>query len=119
MSRGSSLVTSQVTNRSLFVVANIVLSKIHPLNRIAPSNVRFVPQFIGVLSADTLIHTGDLARATGGDERLDQDLVNRALTAMTPMAADLSRSGAFAAAIDLPADADPQTRLLGMTGRRA
>lgn len=78
-----------------------------------------VEAFIGFIKADTLIHTWDLARAVGGDERLDPQLVDQVYAAMSPMAAMLAGSGVFGPAVPVSDTADSQTRLLGLTGRTA
>ncbi len=72
----------------------------------------------GLLCGDTLFHTWDLARATGQDETLDEAACARALAEMEPMDQGMRRSGMFGPAIDPPADADVQTRLLCFGGRR-
>ncbi len=70
-----------------------------------------------LLCADTLIHTWDLARATGQDERLDPEGVSTALGFLLPIDEAIRRPGGFSAKIDPPADADEQTRLLNFCGR--
>lgn len=67
---------------------------------------------------DVLVHTWDLARATGQDERLDPDEVHRQLVAMEPLDEVLRASGHYGPKVDVPADADEQTRLIAFTGRR-
>ena len=70
-----------------------------------------------LVCADTLVHTWDLARATGQDERLDPDAVARASDFLVPLDDNLRRPGAFAAKIEPPAGADAQTKLLNFAGR--
>jgi uncharacterized protein (TIGR03086 family) len=71
------------------------------------------------LFMDTLIHGWDIARATGQATRLDADLV----TACIPIAQQITKmargSGVFGEELPVSADADPQTRLLALVGRRA
>ena len=67
---------------------------------------------------DVLVHTWDVARATGLDERLDPDLVREMLTGVEPMDAMLRSSGQYGARVEVPADADEQTRLIAFTGRQ-
>ena len=67
---------------------------------------------------DILVHTWDLARATGLDEELDADEVHRLLEGMEPMDEVLRQSGHFGPRVDVPADANEQTRLIAFTGRR-
>lgn len=72
-----------------------------------------------LLCADTLIHTWDLARATGQDEDLDPVAVQQAMEFLGPIDEALRRPGGFAAKIEPPAGADPQTRLLNFAGRHS
>ena len=67
---------------------------------------------------DVLVHTWDLARATGLDEALDANEVHRLVETMESLFEDLRASGQFGARVDVAADADDQTRLLAFTGRR-
>ncbi len=66
---------------------------------------------------DVLVHTWDLARATGLDETLDPDEVHRLLTQMEPMDEVMRKGDAFGPKVEVPADADEQTRLIAFTGR--
>lgn len=66
---------------------------------------------------DTLIHTWDLARATGQDEALDPDAVAQAIESLFPIDDVIRRPGGFGPKIDPPPDADDQTRLLNFAGR--
>jgi uncharacterized protein (TIGR03086 family) len=66
---------------------------------------------------DVFLHTWDLARATGQDERLDPDRCAAVLEAMLPLDDVLRRSGQFGPRVTVPEDADAQTRLLAFIGR--
>ena len=70
-----------------------------------------------LLCTDTLLHTWDLARATGQDDSLDAEAVTRAREFLGPIDEAIRRPGGFAAKIDPPAGADEQTRLLCFCGR--
>jgi len=70
-----------------------------------------------LLCADTLIHTWDLARATGQPEALDQGAVEKAAQFLTPIDEAIRRPGGFAAKIEPAQEADAQTRLLNFAGR--
>jgi uncharacterized protein (TIGR03086 family) len=70
-----------------------------------------------IVTGDVLIHTWDLARATGGDERLDPVEVHRMFEGMAPMDEALRWSGHFGPKVDVAADAAEQDRLLAFTGR--
>lgn len=71
-----------------------------------------------ILSSDVLVHTWDLARAVGGDERLDQDAVAQAYKGLQPMDAMLRRPGVFGPKVEPPEGADLQTEFLCFLGRR-
>lgn len=69
-------------------------------------------------TSDVFMHTWDLARATGQDERLDPAKCAELLAGMEPMEELIRSSGQYGARVEVPADADVQTRLLGFIGRR-
>ena len=71
-----------------------------------------------LVTGDLLIHTWDLARATGLDERLDAEAVHRMYEGMLPMDEVLRQSGQFGPRVEVPDDADEQTKLLAFSGRR-
>jgi uncharacterized protein (TIGR03086 family) len=66
---------------------------------------------------DVLIHTWDLARATDQDPDLDRDEVTTMLDGMEPVADTLVASGHYAPPVEVSPDADPETRLIALTGR--
>jgi uncharacterized protein (TIGR03086 family) len=68
---------------------------------------------------DLLVHTWDLARTVGADERLDEDSVQRAYDAVKPMDAMIRRPKVFGPKLDPPPEADLQTEFLYFLGRRA
>lgn len=73
-----------------------------------------------VLANDLVIHTWDLARAVGRDERLDADEVRAFLTFLPQFPEEAIRQPeVFGPALQPPADADEQTRLLAFVGRKA
>lgn len=67
---------------------------------------------------DVLVHTWDLARATGQDEALDPDEVHAMLVGMEPMDEALRASGHYGPKVEVPPEADEQTRLIAFTGRQ-
>lgn len=69
------------------------------------------------VTGDVLLHTWDLARATGGDERLDPDEVHRMLVGMVPLDDMLRASGQYGARVVVPEDADEQSQLIAFIGR--
>jgi uncharacterized protein (TIGR03086 family) len=68
-------------------------------------------------TADVFMHTWDLARATGQDETLDAEKCAAMLAGMEQMDEMLRASGQYGPRVDVPADADVQTRLIGFIGR--
>lgn len=76
-----------------------------------------VDDMIGYNVGDTTIHTWDVARALGVDDRLDADLVAASLAALEPVADAMRGPGVFGQAMFIDAAADAQTRLLGLVGR--
>lgn len=70
------------------------------------------------MTADAAVHAWDLSRAIGADERLPADLVKFTVREFTPYAADLEKTGLFAAPVEPPPGADVQTKLLSLLGRR-
>jgi uncharacterized protein (TIGR03086 family) len=69
-------------------------------------------------TGDVLVHTWDVARAAGLDETLDPDEVHRMYAAMEPMDEVLRASGHYGPRVDVPPDADEQTKLIAFTGRQ-
>ncbi len=70
------------------------------------------------LAADLLVHGWDLARATGGDEKLDPELVAAVAAWFEANESHYRRAGAIAARPPVPPGADQQTVLLAAFGRR-
>ena len=67
--------------------------------------------------SDVFMHTWDLARATGQDDRLDPDFCAQLLSGMEPIEQLLRSSGQYGPRVKVPYGADTQTRLLGFIGR--
>ena len=73
---------------------------------------------LGMYTADTLIHTWDLARAIGVDVELDQDLLQRTWDGMVPMEEVLRRPDVFGPAVEIDDDAPMQDRAMAWFGRQ-
>jgi uncharacterized protein (TIGR03086 family) len=69
-------------------------------------------------TSDVFLHTWDLARATGQDERLDPERCERLLSGMVAMDEALRSSGHYGPKVEVPEDADVQTRLVAFIGRK-
>jgi uncharacterized protein (TIGR03086 family) len=67
--------------------------------------------------SDVFMHTWDLARATGQDERLDPETCADLLAGMQPIEELLRTSGQYGPRVAVPEDADVQTRMLAFIGR--
>jgi uncharacterized protein (TIGR03086 family) len=70
-----------------------------------------------IYTNDVFLHRWDLARATGQDETLDPDKCAQMLEAMLPMDEALRQSGQYGPRVEVPEDADVQTKLLAFIGR--
>ena len=70
-----------------------------------------------IYTSDVFMHTWDLARATGQDERLDPERCAGMYQGMLPMDDMLRASGQYGPRVPVPDDADAQTKLLGFIGR--
>lgn len=68
-------------------------------------------------TGDVFMHTWDLARATGQDDRLDEDFASTILTGVEPMDELLRTSGQFGPRVPVADDADATDRLMGFIGR--
>ena len=71
-----------------------------------------------IVSSDVLLHTWDLARATGLDETLDPDEVHRMWEGMEPMDEPLRNSGHYGPRVSVPDDANEQAKLIAFIGRQ-
>jgi uncharacterized protein (TIGR03086 family) len=68
-------------------------------------------------TGDVFLHSWDLARATGQDDTLDPARCAYMLEGMEPMDQVLRDSGQYGPKVEVPADADVQTRLIAFIGR--
>jgi len=79
-----------------------------------------VGQIIGqFVTMDVLVHTWDLARAVGADERLDEGSVCQAYEALKPMDVIIRQPYVFGPKLEPPLGADLQAEFLCFLGRRA
>ena len=77
-------------------------------------------QVFGFRIGDLLVHSWDLSRAVGGDERLPEDVVAHVYAELQPMEPIIADIGVFGSGPSggVGEDSDIQTRLLDLTGRR-
>jgi uncharacterized protein (TIGR03086 family) len=75
-------------------------------------------EYLAQLTCDFVVHSWDLARGIGADDRLDPDMVQWVDDIARPQGAMLQASGLFDPPIDVDVDADQQTRLLAFFGRK-
>lgn len=71
-----------------------------------------------IYTGDVFMHRWDLARATGQDETLDPEKCAVMLEGMLPLDEVLRQSGQYGPRVEVPDDADVQTKLLAFIGRR-
>lgn len=77
-----------------------------------------VADYCAEMVLDAVVHSWDLARGIGADDRLPAQLVEFALARVLPKADEFAGSGLFGEPVEVPEDADDQTRLLAILGRR-
>lgn len=70
-----------------------------------------------LVTPDVFLHSWDLARASGQPVALDPDYCTALLTGMEGIEEMLRSSGHYGQRVDVPADADVQTRLIAFIGR--
>lgn len=76
-------------------------------------------EYMNQVLMDHLIHAWDVARAVGADERLDPEAVEHCYASAKAEEEAIRGSGAYGNQVPVPEDADTQTKLLAMLGRRA
>jgi uncharacterized protein (TIGR03086 family) len=88
-----------------------------------PGRLSFEDAVNMTCTPDVLIHTWDLARATGLDERLDPGEVHRQLAGIEHMPPEIDaamrNSGHYGPRVAVADDSDEQTRLLAFMGRKS
>jgi uncharacterized protein (TIGR03086 family) len=75
-------------------------------------------EYVFQMTMDLHLHAWDLATALGADDTIDADSVSMLLPRLAPMVEVLAGSGMFAPPVPVEDDADEQTRLLAVLGRR-
>ena len=73
--------------------------------------------YVAQVTADTFVHTWDLARAVGGDEQLDTADVEWTTRVLGPVVDRFRAAGVFGVLREVDPDADALTRLLALVGR--
>jgi uncharacterized protein (TIGR03086 family) len=71
-----------------------------------------------ICTPDVIVHSWDLARATGLDETLNPEDVHRLLVTIEPLGDALEQSGQYGPRVAVPDGSSEQTRLLALVGRR-
>jgi uncharacterized protein (TIGR03086 family) len=74
-------------------------------------------EYLGQITSDLVIHSWDLARAVGANDRIDAGLVGFVNDFLGPQVDAWRSAGAFGPAVDAAPDADAQAKLLAQTGR--
>jgi uncharacterized protein (TIGR03086 family) len=74
-------------------------------------------RLVPALSQDVLVHTWDLARAVGADDRLGADLCEAFAARLPADPGALAATGMYDTAVEVGSNADPQSRLLALVGR--
>lgn len=74
--------------------------------------------YLWQMTSDLAVHAWDLARGISADDDLDPELCQALYDHVQPDIESWRTGGLFAEAVPVAADADIQTRLLGIMGRR-
>jgi uncharacterized protein (TIGR03086 family) len=86
--------------------------------RFGPAGEHTVPDAVDrFVTPDVLVHTWDVARATGQDEALDPEVCEATLVGFQAMGEMLVQSGHFGAAVPIVDDAPLHLRLVAASGR--
>lgn len=75
--------------------------------------------YVAEVVSDQIIHTWDLASSIGTGETLPDDILGFAGATLRPLAEMWRKGGALGPPVDVGDDADEQTKLLALLGRRA
>lgn len=75
--------------------------------------------YLDEMLTDLAVHGWDLARGIGVEDDIDPATVDRLLVEWSTRTDELAAGPLFAGPLEVPADADQQTRLLALLGRRA
>jgi uncharacterized protein (TIGR03086 family) len=111
--RRESCAASVAAQQEAFAAADPGTPVQHMIGRIPAA------QFLAMRIGDVLVHTWDLCRAVGADERIPPELVAAGLAIFEPQAARIGSIGMFGKGPEgAPEPADDQQRLLQLTGRR-
>ena len=83
-----------------------------------PLGPRTVEQLLGIALVEPVVHTWDLATATGRPADLDPDAVRALLPGVLALGGQLQATGMYASPVPVSDDAPAQDRLLAALGRR-
>jgi len=83
-----------------------------------PGVVEKTGPLLGIAFTDQLVHGWDLAKATGQDATIPDDLARAAFAMIDGQLTDERRGNGFKPAVSVADDASPQERLLAYTGRQ-
>ncbi len=94
------------------------LAGVSPAASVAtPLGPRTVEQLLGLALVEPVVHSWDLATATGQPADLDPEAVRALLPGVLALGAQLQGSGMYGPAVPVPDDAPAQDRLLAALGR--
>ena len=82
-----------------------------------PAVIEKTGSSLGIAASDLLLHGWDLARATGQDDTMPSGMAEVAYDMVHGRFTDEQRKGIFKPEVEVGADASPQDKYLGYTGR--
>jgi uncharacterized protein (TIGR03086 family) len=74
--------------------------------------------YLEQMTSDLVVHAWDIAKGSGQDDSIPSQLVDVATRLLEPLVDDGGIDGVFAAPVEVEGNADDQTRLLALVGRR-
>ena len=99
-------------------VADFQLARDETLNTFGDPEIRETTgPMLGIAFSDQLLHSWDLAKATGQDPTMPEGLPEAAYDAIHGRFTDEQRVGVFKPEVRVGSEASSQDRLLGYTGR--
>ena len=122
MSNVSHPLPSEGAAAALKVITDTTLATLKSIDMAAVVETPFgaMPggQFIMVPITDMIVHTWDLAKATGQTTNLDAGLCELGFNVLGQVAEGGRKMGAFADEVSVPETASFQDRMLGLSGRQ-
>ena len=113
-SEGAEAALISITDQGLATIKEIDLAAVGE----TPFGAMSGGQFIMVPITDMIVHSWDIAKATGQNTTLDAGLAELGYNVLVNVAEGGRANGAFGPEVTVPASASFQDRMLGLSGRQ-